>query len=348
MANRESEHLAMSRYRIRMKIRPTGERRLPKSPMTLGCVFIEPNDNGSACVTVEPIKAVSAQSAYDTAHVEVSRMLEYLPLLGSDMGFLITGLADVSGRNLDLHDRPIPANQPPPLFDCIGGVIPPEGQEAMGALYDLDGSKRRSGYVVVHHLSAIITPGAERVDAIKRLCDSRPVRPRRLELAMAVLHDAACASELSNAFAQTYTALEILIESNSFPTAVDIALSRSYLNGPEASRQKAKLRDALLATLKDHGVDGDARARIAEHAMNARSTSQIDLAMDYFEKLGISVARKDVQRWRSLRGGLVHAATDAGQYAEIMHEMRRLVANAILQELTNLSSQKEVILDNPI
>jgi hypothetical protein len=335
---------SMSRYSIRMVIRATGDRRLPKEPFEVGHLKVEPKEDGSAKVIVEPIEALNAQGAFDRALALVTRFAEYLALLGSDTGFLTTGLGDVGGRNLDFWDSPRPPGEPLPLFDCIGGIITHEGQEAMGGLIDPDGSKRRSGFVVVHHLTPVITPGAERFAEVLRLWERNLALPRRLQTAMGILHDAACAREPSNAFAQTYTALEVLTESVPTRTAIDAAIAENILLQSSVVTRKTALRKALSSLLEQHNISGEWARRMIEHAMNAHSASQVDIAVDYFKRVGFSVDRNDMKKWRALRGALVHAAADRENTTETIDAFRRVVTSAVLAELRALDATQSASL----
>lgn len=330
----------MSLYSIRLKIMPTGAHRLPIEPFRIADFQVLPNTDGSAQVLIEPIEAPNAQHAFDRALAITTRFVEYLALLGSDSGFMTTGLGDVTARNLDLSENPLPPSQPPPFFESIGGIVTDAGQAFAGQRCDPDGSKRRSGIVLVHNLTLSITPGETRTAELIRLWQRDLTLPRRLQTAIGILHDAACAREPSHAFAQTYTALEVLIEAEPAKTAVDVAMAENSASQVAPQVRKAALREAMSGVLNEHNLPAALAERMIEHAFNARSVSQIDVAFAYFNRVGIAVDRNSMRDWRALRGALVHAAGEREDSTQVMDAFRRAVTSAVIAELRSIDAAR--------
>ena len=127
---------------------------------------------------VDNVQADNVVLAYQHAQGLAEHFFGYLALLGDDAAFILDGKEGLRARNVDLEENPVPPDQPPPPFESIGGVITEVGQEQVGAMLDPDGSKRRSGIVVVHNAQGLIIPGQERLNQLSELFRHRETAPR--------------------------------------------------------------------------------------------------------------------------------------------------------------------------
>jgi len=290
---------------------------------------------------VDNIQAENVVKAYEQAQGIVEHFFGYLALLGEDAAFILDGKEGLRARNVDLEENPVPPDQPPP-FESIGGVITEAGQEHFGALLDPDGSKRRSGSVAVHNVQGLVMPGQDRLNHLSELFGLREKTPPRVRIALGIIHDAACARELANGFAQTFTALEVLTEHLKPPTVLDDFYDEAKRRGT-ADGLPYKSKIDLLAALQHFLVGAtvpDAQAiRIRDYISMTQSVSQVNVFRDYLMSLGIEVARKEVSEWRKMRGALVHAAANNDEQITSMQRFRGVVRQAMLEELRRAAGQ---------
>jgi hypothetical protein len=146
----------MPRYRFILPVRAIGGYRLPEGGLAAEGIMLTPAVDPGYTARVDDVQADNATLAYGEAQQLAEHLFSYLALLGDDAAFILDGREGLRARNLDLEENPIPVDQPPPPFESIGGVITVAGQQLMGQLLDPDGSKRRSGTVVIHNAQAVV------------------------------------------------------------------------------------------------------------------------------------------------------------------------------------------------
>ncbi len=326
----------MPRYRFILPVRAIGGYRLPEGGLTADRVTLTPAVDPAYSARVDNIQAENVVLAYQHAQKIAEHFFGYLALLGEDAAFILDGKEGLRARNVDLEENPVPPDQPPPRFESIGGVITEAGQQQFGAMLDPDGSKRRSGIVVVHNAQGLIIPGQERLNQLSELFRHRGTAPARVRIALEIIHDAACAREFANGFAQSYTALEVLTEHLKPPSVLDVFYQQANEQGTVAAllyETKATLLAALRGFLVAASVPGPQAERISNYASMAQSISQVDVFREYLASLGIEVARAKVSAWRAIRGGLVHAAAGNEEQTASMRRFREVVRVAVLEEL---------------
>lgn len=326
----------MPRYRFILPVRAIGGFRLPEAGIAAPGVNLVPAVDPAYTARVDNVQAETVVPAYEQAQQLAEQLFGYLALLGEDAAFILDGREGLRARNIDLEKNPIPADQPPPPFESLGGVITAEGQEPFGEMIDPDGSKRRSGAVAVHNAQAVVVPGQERLTQLVDLFGQRSTAPQRVQIALGIIHDAACARESANGFAQSYTALEVLTEHLRPPTVLDVFYQQAKEQDTVGTLQH-QTKAALLSGLRDFLVSTSLPAgqadRIRDYASMTQSVSQVDVFCDYLVSLGIQVTRKEVSAWRGIRGALVHAATANEEQTTLMRRFREVVRAAVLEEL---------------
>lgn len=325
----------MPRYRLKLPVRAIGRYRLPDGELAAGGVKLTAGTEPAYSVQVE-VQGDTAEQAYQVAQERADHLFAYLALLGDGAAFLLDGREGVSACNLDLRDSPVPADQPAPPFESIGGGVGPGGQEYFGRQFDPDGNKRRQGGVLLHSVRAVIVPGHEVIGELKELFEIADKAPPRLRVALDVLHGAACAREPSSSFAQTHTALEVMCSECREPTVLDAFFAEAERqltigNLPFQSKRQLlnELRNVFTrATLAAEQVD-----RLINYVSSTASKSQVDVIRDYLARLGIEVQRATIIRWKEIRGGLVHAAEATEADLQVMTDFKRTVRDAMLEEL---------------
>ena len=332
----------MPRYRFILPVRAIGGHRLPEAGVAADCVTLMAGVEPAYTARIDDIQAENAEAAYLAAQHVAEHLFSYLALLGEDAAFILDGREGVRARNIELEEHPVPSGQPPPPFESIGGAITAAGQEPMGQLLDPDGSKRRSGAVVIHNARAVVVPGQDRLTQLCDLFQSRVTAPPRVRIALGIIHDAACAQEFANGFAQSFTALEVLTDHLKPPSVLDVFYQQANEQGNVADlphQTKAALLAALRAFLEGTAVPAAQAERISNYASMAQSKSQIDVFREYLAGLGIDAPRATVSEWRGIRGGLVHAAAgNEGQHAT-MRQFREVVRTAVFEELRRAAAE---------
>lgn len=325
-------------YWLTLTVRATGGFRLPVPEVRVDNVQLISKSNEEYKAKIEGLVAESAQAAYDESKIVIFDLLRYLALLGDDAAFgLITEVGHVACRNMNLEAEPVPASLPAPKFESINGVVPDEGQEILGQQIDPDESKRRTGVVLVHHATAAVLPGKDRFDELCRFFLLRSTTPKRLQLALSVLYDATFAKEYANAFAQTYTALEILF-SHLRPSATILKTVMKRTNGLNKGDKKrtAEFKQDFFNFLDRWGYQPREALRSFEYMNGARSVSDVDIVMLYFKNLGLEVVKEDVRSWQRIRGKFVHShEVEEGEVAS-MKLCRKVVREAMVLELRAL------------
>jgi hypothetical protein len=326
------------RYRFILPVRAIGGYRLPDGELAAQGITLIPAIEPAYTARVENVQSDKVESAHQEAQRRVEDLLAYLALLGENSAFILDGREGTRARNMDREDNP--ANEPPPPFESLFGVITAAGQEPFGQLLDPDGSKRRAGAIVVHNARGVVVPGQDRLTEVVVLFAQRAALPTRLRVAVGILHDAECAREPAGAFAQTFTALEILTEDRHPPNLLD----GFYKQMNEQNRLEGlayKTRAELLAGLRQFLAKASLGSgqidRLVQYTASTRSVSQIDIFRDYLVGLGIEVARETVSSWRNIRGALVHAAEVGGEQETAMRALRDSVRAAVLEELRRSS-----------
>jgi hypothetical protein len=326
----------MPRYRFLLPVRAIGGYRLPDAGVVVEDIALSAGVDPAYTARVDNVQAEHAEAAYRLAQDLADYLLSYLALLGEDAAFVIDGREGLRARNIDLEENPIPTDQPAPRFESIGGVITAAGQGPMAQLLDPDGSKRRTGAVLVHNARGVLVPSQDRLAELCTLFQSRATAPARLQIALGIIHDAACAKEFANGFAQSYTALEVMTEHLKPPSVLDGFYQESIEQntvGDLPYQTKAAFLVALRAFVEASAIPASQAERISSYVSMTQSVSQVDVFRDYLASLGIDVDRKEVMSWRSMRGALVHASeANEGQHAS-MRRFRELVRNAVLEEL---------------
>ncbi len=267
----------MPRYRFILPARAIGAYRLPDGGLTADGVTLIPAVAPGYTAKVEGILAENAALAYERAQEVAEHLFGYLALLGEHAAFILDGREGVRARNVDLEENPIPAEKPPPPFESIGGVITAAGQDYFARLLDPDGGRRRSGAIVIHNAQGILVPGQDRLSELCDLFGHRGTVPARLRVALGIIHDAACAREFANGFAQSFTALEVLTEHLRPPTVLDgfyqQANDQNIVNTLR-HKTKAALLTALQGFLTDASLSRTQAERIVSYAAMAQSSSQ--------------------------------------------------------------------------
>jgi len=326
----------MPRYRFILPVRAIGGYRLPEGGLAADNVALTPSVDPAYTARVDGIQADNATLAYDRAQQLAEHLFSYLALLGEDAAFILDGREGVRARNVDLEENPVPAEQPPPPFESIGGVITTAGQDYFAALLDPNGGRRRSGAIVIHNTQAVLVPGQDRLTELCDLFGHRGAVPPRVRVALGIIHDAACARELANAFAQSFTALEVLTEYLRPPTVLDgfyQQVNDQNLVNTLPYQTKAALLTALRGFLTAASLSQAQADRIANYVSLAQSVSQVEVFCDYLTSLSIAVARPEVVTWRNIRGALVHAAALNAEQTASMRRCREVVRAAVLEEL---------------
>ena len=332
----------MPRYRFVLPVRAVGGYRLPEGGLAAEGVTLTPAVDPAYTARVDNVQADNVVLAYELAQGLVEHFFGYLALLGDAAAFILDGKEGLRARNVDLEENPVPPDQLPPPFESIGGVITEAGQEHVGAMLDPDGSKRRSGVVVVHNLQGLIIPGQDRLNQLSELFGLRETAPPRVRIAIGIIHDAACARELANGFAQSYTALEVLTEHLKPSSVLDVFYQQAKEQGNVGSlphQTKAALLAALRGFLIAASVPEDQAERISNYVSMTQSVSQVDVFRDYLTGLGVDVPREAVSAWRGIRGALVHAAAESEEQIASMHRFREVVRAAVLEELRRAAAQ---------
>lgn len=325
----------MPRYRFILPVRAVGRYRLPERGVAANPVTITPATPPAYTARVDSVQADNATLAYEQAQQLAEHFFSYLALLGEDAAFILDGREGAQARNLDLEENPASAEEPPPPFESVGGVITAAGQDYFGALLDPDGSRRRSGVIVVQNAQAVLVPGQDRLTQLCDLFCRRETVPPRLRIALSIIHDAACARESANGFAQTFTALEVLTDHLRPPTVLDAFYQQANdqnIVDTLPHETKAALLTALREFLTAASLSQAQADRIANYASMTQSVSQVDVFRDYLTGLDIAVTRAEVVTWREIRGALVHAGASAEQSAS-MRRCREVVRAAVLEEL---------------
>jgi hypothetical protein len=285
---------------------------------------------------VDGVQADNAKLAYERAQELAEHLFSYLALLGEDAAFILDGREGVRARNVDLEENPVPAEQPAPPFESIGGVITAAGQDYFAGLLDPDGNRRRSGAIIIHNAQAVLVPGQDRLTQLCNLFGHRETIPPRLRIALGIIHDAACAREFANGFAQSYTVLEVLTDHLRPPTVLDgfyqQANEQNIVN-TLPHQTKAALLAALRGFLTAASLSQAQADRIANYASMAQSVSQVDVFCGYLTNLDVAVTRAEVVTWRNIRGALVHAAAANAEQTASMRRCREVVRAAVLEEL---------------
>jgi hypothetical protein len=334
----------MPRYRFILPIRAIGGYRLPEAGFTSDGIALTPTIGPACTAQIDVLQAVNAEQAYVTAQQHVEHLFGYLALLGDGAAFILDGREGTRASNLDLKENPVPADQPPPLFESIGGVITVDGQDAIAALVDPDGSKRRSGAVVVHNAQGTIVPGQERLTEICELFFHRAGVPPRVRIALDILHDAACAREPTSGFTQTHTALEVLTDNRRPPTLLDVFFREASTDGITdrlTFKSKRSLLDALRSFFADASLSQGQIERIVNHVASTQSVSQVDTFCDYLNELGVAVNRSEASNWRKIRGALVHTSEVGDQEQLAMRQFRNAVRAAVSEELRRAAQGRQ-------
>lgn len=326
----------VARYRFILPVRAIGGYRLPEGGLTAGGVTLTPATAPAYTARVDDVQADTAALAYERAQQLAELLFSYLAILGEDAAFILDGREGVRASNLDLEEHPTPADQPPPPFESIGGVITVAGQEYFGALLDPDGNKRRSGAIVIHNAQGAVVPGQERLTHICDLFGHPGTIRESVRIALGIIHDAACAREPANGFAQSFTALEVLTGHLQPPTVLNAFFQQAFDENTINAlphQTKGALLEALRGWLTAASLSPAQAERIANYASMTRSVSQVDVFLNYVTGLGIAVTRAEVVTWRDVRGALVHAAAANAEQAEAMRRCREVVRAAVLEEL---------------
>lgn len=329
----------MARYRIILPVRAIGGYRLPEEGLAADGVTLKSAAAPAYTARVNDVQASNATLAYEQAQRITNHLFGYLALLGESAAFIIDGREGVRGRNVDLEENPIPAEQTPPPFESIGGVITAEGQDFVASKLDPDGSGRRSGLIVVHNSEALIVPGKERLTQLCDLFGQREATPVRLRVALGIIHDAECAREFTNGFSQSFTALEVLTEHLRPASVLDSYYQKA--NDDKLQPRPHQTKDAFLKALRDFLTTASLSTtevdRIVNYTSSAQSVSQVDVFYNYLTSLDIAVTRSEIGAWRKMRGALVHAGEDSDQVASMRH-FRDVVRKAMLEELRHAAA----------
>lgn len=327
----------MPTYQFILPVRAIGGYRLPKGGLTADGVTLTPTADPAYAARVDDVHADNAALAYESAQNLAEYLFSYLALLGEDAAFILDGRKGVRARNLELEEYPAPGDHPPPPLESIGCVITAAGQNYFGALLDPDGSKRRSGEIVIANTQAVMVPGQERLAQLCDLFGHRETIPPPVRIALGIIHDAACARGPASGFAQSFTALEVLTEHLQPPTVLDAFFQQQEADDNRVGTLPYQTKGALLTQLRAFltaaSLSAGQAKRIADYAAMTRSVSQVDVFLDYLTGLGIAVTRVEVGTWRSVRGALVHAATANAEEAASMRRCREVVRAAVLKEL---------------
>jgi hypothetical protein len=329
----------MPRYRLILPVRAIGGYRLPEGDLAADGITLTPAVEPAYTARVDNLQADNVTLAYEQAQQRAEDLIGYLALLGENSAFILDGREGLRGRNIDLEENPILPDQPVPPFESLFGVITAAGQEPMGQILDPDGSKRRSGAVVVHNAKAVVVPGRDRLAQVVALFAHRVGVPVRLRVAIGILHDAECSREPASGFAQSFTALEVLTENRRPPTLLDVFYQQANAQN-QAEGLKYKTKGALLDALREFFTTASLNAgqvdRLVQYTASTQPVSQLDIFRDYLASLGIAVDRERISRWRKIRGALVHAAEVGGEEAAAMRECRDSVRAAVLEELRRM------------
>jgi len=334
----------MPEYRFILPVRAIGGYRLPEDGIDLNWLKLNVAAEPAYTAKLDGVEADNVELAYQKAQVAAEDLFGLLALLGDDAAFILDGREGVRARNVDLERDPVSENEPPPPFESLFGVLTEAGQVHFGPIIDPDGNKRRTGSILVHNVQGQVIPGRQRLTEVCSLFNRRDSLPERLRLALGIVHDAACARVFASGFAQCWTALEVLTDHLRPPTVLDAFYKRAKKD--EATEQLPhKSKKDFLAAMKSFfdssGLSDPEVDRVYNHAASTQSASQVDVIVDYVNELGItidgeklSVTRSEVAKWRSIRGGLLHAATapDDNDIAA-MRRCRSIVRSAILKEL---------------
>ena len=326
----------MPRYRFTLPVRAIGVYRLSKEGLTADRITLTPTTDPAYAASVDGVQAENATLAYEQAQQLAKHLFSYLALLGENAAFILDGLEGTRARNVDLEESPVPPEQPPPPVESIGGSITVFGQDYIAAQFDPDGSGRRSGAIVNLHARAVLIPGQDQITQLCELFGHRETVQPRLRTALGIIHDAACAREFANGFAQSFTALEVLTAHLPSPTVLD----RFYQKANDRNivdtlphQTAAALLIALRGFLRDASLSQAEAAQIANYVSTTRSVSQVDVFCDYLTSLGIAVTRAEAVKWRDMRGALVHAAAANAEQTDSMRRCREVVRAAVLEEL---------------
>lgn len=326
----------MPRYRFILPVRAIGGYRLPEGGLTAHSITLTPAVPPAYTARVDGVQAENATLAYEQAQQLAEHLFSYLALLGEDATFILDGREGVRACNVDIEENPVPTEQTPLPFESIGGVIFAAGRDYFAGLLDPDGSRRRSGAIVIHNTQAVIVPGEDRLTQLCDLFGHQGTVPLRLRIALGIIHDAACAREFASGFTQSFTALEVLTEHLRSPTVLNglyqQANDQNVVN-TLPHQTKAALLVALRGFLTAASLSQEQADRVADYAARAQSVSEVDVFFDHLKSLDIAVIRAEVVMWRKIRGALVHAAAANADQTASMRRCREVVRAAVLEEL---------------
>ena len=101
---------------------------------------------------------------------------------------------------------------------------------------------------------------------------------------------------------------------------------------PLPYQTKQLLLNALGDFLTSAALSEDQVERIKNYAAMTQSVSQVDVFRDYLASFEIEVTRSEIEAWRNIGGGLVHAAEANAELAS-MRRFREVIRSAVLKEL---------------